>query len=98
MELAQNGEEAIEKLKKYTYDLILMDLHMPIMDGREATKKIRENRNTNYHAIPIIALTADATNETQKQILALGFNEYITKPFNPNKLYVVLEKFCVSIV
>jgi signal transduction histidine kinase/CheY-like chemotaxis protein/sensor domain CHASE-containing protein len=98
MELAINGEEVIEKLKSNTYDLILMDLHMPIMDGREATKTIRESKDANYNAIPIIALTADATSETQKQILALGFNEYVTKPFNPNNLYAVLEKFCVSIV
>jgi signal transduction histidine kinase/CheY-like chemotaxis protein len=96
MELAVNGEEAVEKLKNNTYDLILMDLHMPVMDGREATKLIRENKEASYNAIPIIALTADATNETQKQILALGFNEYVTKPFNPNNLYAVLEKFCVK--
>jgi two-component system, sensor histidine kinase and response regulator len=69
---------------------------MPIMDGREATKNIRENKNTNYSDITIIALTADATSETQKQILALGFNEYVTKPFNPKNLYTVLEKFCVN--
>jgi signal transduction histidine kinase/CheY-like chemotaxis protein len=96
MELAINGEEVIEKLQNNSYDLILMDLHMPIMDGREATKNIRENKNTNYSDITIIALTADATSETQKQILALGFNEYVTKPFNPKNLYTVLEKFCVN--
>jgi signal transduction histidine kinase/CheY-like chemotaxis protein len=96
MELALNGEEAIEKLQSNSYDLILMDLHMPIMDGREATKYIRENKNTDYNAIPIIALTADATTETQKQIFELGFNQYVTKPFNPNNLYAVLEKFCVN--
>jgi signal transduction histidine kinase/CheY-like chemotaxis protein len=94
MELAANGEEAIEKLQTNNYDLILMDLHMPIMDGREATKRIRENKVATYNTIPIVALTADATSETQKQILSLGFNEYVTKPFDPNNLYTVLEKFC----
>ncbi len=94
MELAVNGQEAIDKLQNHHYDLILMDLHMPIMDGREATKWIRENKTASYSNIPIVALTADATSETQKQILALGFDEYVTKPFKPNNLYAVLEKFC----
>jgi signal transduction histidine kinase/CheY-like chemotaxis protein len=96
MDLVLNGQEVIEKLQSQTYDLILMDLHMPVMDGREATKYIREQKSLPYNNIPIIALTADATSETQKQILALGFNEFVTKPFNPNNLYAVLEKYCVD--
>ncbi len=94
MELVVNGKEATGKLQNNSYDLILMDLHMPIIDGREATKTIRENENAQCKSIPIIALTADATSETQKQILALGINEYGTKPNNPKSLYEMLEKCC----
>jgi signal transduction histidine kinase/CheY-like chemotaxis protein len=98
MDLAVNGHEALEKLALKQYNLVLMDLHMPVLGGREATKIIRENALATYNKIPIIALTADATTETQKMILASGFNEYITKPFNPDKLYSVLEKYSASFV
>jgi signal transduction histidine kinase/CheY-like chemotaxis protein len=98
MDLAVNGSEVLEKLKGQEYDLILMDLHMPVMGGKEATANIRNNIQAGYNAIPIIALTADATTETQKIILESGFNEYITKPFNPDKLYGVLEKYSASLV
>jgi signal transduction histidine kinase/CheY-like chemotaxis protein len=93
MDLVLNGQEAIEKLESSTYDIILMDLHMPIMDGRAATRFIRNNTQKSYHTIPIIALTADATSETQKSILDCGFNQYVSKPFNPEALYRVLENY-----
>jgi signal transduction histidine kinase/ActR/RegA family two-component response regulator len=98
MDHAVNGSQVLEKLKVQEYDLILMDLHMPVMGGKEATKIIREDKLSSYNQIPIIALTADATTETQKIILESGFNEYVTKPFNPDKLYSVLEKYNVSLV
>jgi signal transduction histidine kinase/CheY-like chemotaxis protein len=98
MDWAVNGKEALEKLEQQEYDLVLMDLHMPVMGGKEATDSIRNNIQAPYTSIPIIALTADATTETQKIILASGFNEYITKPFNPDKLYGVLEKYSASLV
>ncbi len=93
MDLVLNGQEAIEKLELSTYDIILMDLHMPVMDGRAATSFIRKNTLKSYHTIPIIALTADATSETQKSILDCGFNQYVSKPFNPEALYKVLENY-----
>ncbi len=93
MDLAVNGVEVLEKLTKHEYDLILMDLHMPIMGGEEATKRIRNTETNTYKAIPIIALTADATTETQKMMLASGFNNYVTKPFSPDKLYDILEQY-----
>jgi signal transduction histidine kinase/ActR/RegA family two-component response regulator len=93
MDLAINGYEVLDKLTANQYDLILMDLHMPKMGGEEATKIIRSKKVDTYFEMPIIALTADATTETQKQMLNSGFNDYITKPFNPDKLYNVLEKF-----
>jgi signal transduction histidine kinase/ActR/RegA family two-component response regulator len=98
MDLAINGKEVLEKLDKKEYDLVLMDLHMPVMGGEEATKNIRNNENASYKSIPIIALTADATTDTQKTMLASGFDDYITKPFNPDKLYNILEQYSSSII
>jgi CheY-like chemotaxis protein len=97
MDWAVNGKEALEKLEENIYDVVLMDLHMPILGGKEATAIIRENTQKPYCNIPIIALTADATTETQKVILAAGFNEYVTKPFDPEKLYETLEKYSTNI-
>jgi two-component system, sensor histidine kinase len=93
MVLVTNGKEAVEKLGEQEYDLVLLDLHMPIMDGKEAIKQIRDNKKIPNSTKPIIALTADATSETQQQMLEAGFNHYITKPFNPDKLYAVLEMY-----
>ncbi len=98
MDLAVNGVEVLEQLTKHEYNLILMDLHMPIMGGEEATKRIRGAETATYKAIPIIALTADATTETQKMMLASGFDNYITKPFNPDKLYDILEQYSSVLV
>ncbi len=91
--LAVNGKEAMDMLALNEYDLVLMDLHMPVMDGRAAVNAIRSNNQFSYQNIPIVALTADATSETQREILLSGFNEYVTKPFDPKKLYNVLEKY-----
>jgi two-component system, sensor histidine kinase len=98
MDLAINGKEVLEKLSENEYDLVLMDLHMPLMGGEEATTIIRNNASASYKSIPIIALTADATTETQKIMLASGFDSYITKPFNPDKLYNILEEYALAIV
>ncbi len=96
MELVGNGKEAVEKLGEQEYDLVLLDLHMPIMDGKEAIAQIRNNKKIPNSIKPIIALTADATSETQKQMLKAGFNHYITKPFDPDKLYAVLEAYITN--
>jgi two-component system, sensor histidine kinase len=96
MDLAQNGNEVLIKLENEAYDLILMDLHMPLMGGEEALRKIRNNNSATYKMIPIIALTADATSETQKLMLEVGFNDYITKPFNPDKLFDILEQYAIK--
>ena len=85
-DVAKNGQLALDKLETNSYDLILMDLQMPVMGGKEATKIIR-NTETNYKNIPIIALTANAILDTQTEVLDEGFNECILKPFNPDSLY-----------
>jgi two-component system CheB/CheR fusion protein len=84
VDVAGNGEIAIEYLKKNKYDLILMDLHMPVMNGFEATAYIRNQMNLN---IPIIALTADVTTMDVKKGKVVGLNDYISKPIDEKLLY-----------
>lgn len=84
--LAENGVEAIECVKENHFDIILMDLEMPVMSGYEATKKIRQLPDPYKREIPIIALTASAMLDVQAKIFSLGMNGFILKPFNPNDL------------
>jgi PAS domain S-box-containing protein len=82
--IAENGKVALEKLKEGIFDIILMDLQMPEMNGFEATKIIRATMNS---AIPIIALTADVTTVDLEKCTALGMNDYIAKPVDDRLLY-----------
>jgi signal transduction histidine kinase/CheY-like chemotaxis protein len=83
IDTAENGKEALEKFSSNNnYDIILMDLHMPEMDGWEATKAIREIGTDASKKIPIIALTADVMIDDQDKIYDIGMNDYISKPFN----------------
>lgn len=86
VDVVEDGASAVKKAKEIPYDLILMDLHMPVMDGMEATKKIREY-NTQ---IPIIAITADTMNDIKIKCKQVGINDVITKPIDPGLLYEVL--------
>ncbi len=86
IEVAYNGKEALDKFGKAKYDLILMDVQMPIMDGFKATQKIREiEKSTNTHT-PIIAVTANAFPEDKERCMASGMDDYISKPFQPEDL------------
>lgn len=88
-DVAYNGQEALEKLDSSKHQLILMDLHMPVMDGYEATKQIREINNV----IPIIALTASLALEAEERIFSIGINDIVRKPFDPERLLsVILEQ------
>jgi PAS domain S-box-containing protein len=82
-DVCHNGEDAIILVKTGSYDLVLMDLHMPGMDGFQATREIRAFNNT----IPIFALTADAFAETRLDALACGMNDFVPKPFDPLELF-----------
>ena len=97
---AENGKIAIDKIKVENFDLILMDLEMPVMSGYEATDKIRQMSDEKKRNTPIIALTASAMLDIQKKIYTLGMNDFILKPFNPNelrkKLHSHLEKNLLS--
>ena len=93
-EIVSNGAEALKILNEKDFDLVCMDLQMPVCDGFEATHKIRnrivEVRN---HDIPIIALSADALPETRKKVLDAGMNDYITKPPDLEELYKKIIQF-----
>ena len=98
-DIAANGKIAIEKLKKNSYDIILMDLQMPEMNGFEATDYIRNKMNSK---IPIIALTADVTTVDLTKCKAIGMNDYIAKPVDEkllyNKIIEFVKKSAMSIV
>ncbi len=89
-EIAGNGKIAVDKLKKNNYDIILMDLQMPEMNGFEATEYIRKTMKLN---IPIIALTADVTTVDVAKCKAVGMNDYISKPVDERLLYSKLISF-----
>ena len=96
-ELANNGQEALEKRKQGTYDIVFMDIQMPVMDGVEATHAIldyeRENDQTH---VPIVALTANALKGDRERFLNEGLDEYVSKPIEMNELLYVLNKFLSS--
>jgi len=83
-DIADNGKIAIEKLHTETYDIILMDLQMPVMNGFEATEYIRNTMNSK---IPIIALTADVTTMDVEKCKTVGMNDYVSKPLDERILY-----------
>lgn len=90
---AENGYTALEKLKANDYDLVLMDVQMPIMDGYEATKAIRQTLPEPKRSIPIIALTANAIKGDNERCLEVGMNDYLSKPFQPESLYDSMSKY-----
>lgn len=85
--MAENGFLALEKLRTQTFDLVLMDLQMPVMDGLEAIRQIRAN---NWH-IPIIALTASVSEAEMGYVMEIGGNDYLAKPFNPQELLSMIN-------
>ena len=90
--LAQNGREALQTLKQQQFDIILMDVQMPEMDGFEATKLIREEEKASGSHIPIIALTAHAMQGDEERCFACGMDGYVTKPIKLGELFSVMEK------
>lgn len=89
---AENGKTALEMLEKEEFDIILMDLHMPVMDGIEATKIIRSSEDSLIKNMPVIALTAAIMSDTNTQIEGVGINDYILKPFKPQDLFSKIMK------
>ncbi len=93
VDIADHGEQAISMLESRTYDLVLMDMQMPVMDGLTATKLIRQNPI--HHDLPIIAMTANVMQSDRNQCLDAGMNDYIAKPIEPDQLFAMLIKWIV---
>ncbi len=87
-----NGEEAVEAARVQRFDLILMDLHMPVLDGVGATQAIRSLTDPRRSTVPIVALTADAFPETKDRCLVAGMNDFLTKPVSPPVLATCLRR------
>jgi CheY-like chemotaxis protein/HPt (histidine-containing phosphotransfer) domain-containing protein len=89
-----NGNEAVKKMKSERYDLILMDVQMPELDGFNATRQIREYENaSSLKRVPIIAMTAHAMNGDKEECIKIGMDDYITKPFLPQTLMEMLDRW-----
>lgn len=91
--LAENGEEALEALIQESFDLIFMDVQMPIMDGLEATRIIRTDpRFAHWSCVPIVALTAYAMAGDRERFLAAGMDSYLAKPVHMKNLFETLDR------
>ena len=94
IDFAENGLEAVAKIEgKADYDVVLMDIHMPVMGGLEATEIIRSKTEAYFQQLPIVALTASMLNSEVNEIVRAGMNDYILKPFDPKGLYDKLTKY-----
>tara|TARA_B100001109_G_scaffold254928_1_gene256063 strand:- start:16635 stop:17789 length:1155 start_codon:yes stop_codon:yes gene_type:complete len=87
--LANNGQEAVDEVREKTFDIVLMDVQMPVMDGYTATREIRQLGN----AVPIIALTAAAMFEDKQKALASGMNDHLSKPFKEAEILAIISKW-----
>ncbi len=89
---AANGLEAVQAVSEQPFDIVLMDLHMPELDGIGATRAIRALPDRHAATMPIVALTADAFPETRDRCLVAGMNDFLTKPVSPEKLGTALRR------
>jgi CheY-like chemotaxis protein len=87
--LVEDGTEAVSMLEKESFDIVLMDISMPAMDGYQATQYIRKFNKD----IPIIALTANAITGFREKCMECGMNDYISKPFKKEELFAIIEKY-----
>lgn len=92
LDTAENGQECLKKVQSSSYDVVLMDMRMPIMNGAETTQKIRDLDGRKFKQLPIIALTAD-TYGIPKDI---GFTDILTKPFKFTDLTEIIEKYGIN--
>ena len=92
--LAADGVEAIAKVREAPYDVVLMDVQMPGMDGLTATREIRKLEG--YATLPIVAMTANATKEDRDRCLEAGMNDYVTKPIDPDHLFGTLRRYYLN--
>ena len=97
VQVAGDGREALEKLKTAEFDLVLMDVQMPVMGGFEATAAVREMEKGTGKHIPIIALTAHAIKGDRERCLAAGMDGYVGKPLHPEELFEQIEALIPSV-
>jgi len=94
VDFAENGQEAVDKIEtNQNYDVVLMDIHMPVMGGLEATQIIRTKPEAYFQKLPIIALTASMLSTEITQMTEAGMNDFILKPFEPKSLFDKLSKY-----
>jgi CheY-like chemotaxis protein len=91
--LAVNGQEAVDTLADQEFDVVLMDMQMPVMDGYEATAAIRRREHQIGGHIPIVAMTAEALKGDRERCLIAGMDDYVSKPINPTEMYRAIERF-----
>jgi CheY-like chemotaxis protein len=95
--IAENGERALELLLYDNFDIILMDLQMPILDGYKAAIEIRKLRDPKKSRIPIIALTASGLHDIKERVLNSGMNDYVSKPFKPGDLMDKIHSYVADV-
>ncbi len=96
--IANNGLEGVNMYKNQKFDVVLMDIMMPIMDGLEATLKIREFEETeNKDKTPIIAITANTMDNDRDKCISYGMNDFMAKPFDMDKLLKIFEELNIAI-
>ncbi|MGQ1785572.1 MULTISPECIES: response regulator [unclassified Saccharicrinis] len=92
IDIANNGKEALDMIKRGKYDLVIMDLMMPVMDGLQATTEIRKYEKRMSYSTPIIGLTANTFDADREKCLAHGMNEYMSKPFELDLFMTLIKK------
>lgn len=95
VEIAENGAEAVLKVSQNRYDIVFMDIQMPVMDGVTATHEIRKQVSSSPR-VPIVAMTANSTPEDRRVCFDAGMDDYMTKPIDPDQLYKILHKWAPS--
>jgi two-component system sensor histidine kinase/response regulator len=93
VEIANNGEEALAQLQTQTFDIVLMDCHMPVMDGYQATAALRQHELTGDRRLPVVALTANGMLGDREQCIAVGMDDYLAKPYTRAQLEQVLNRW-----
>ncbi len=91
VESAYDGQEALDILEKQSFDAVLMDCQMPVMDGYDATRKIRELEK--FRELPVFALTANVMKGDREKALNAGMNDHISKPINPDVLFMTMARW-----
>ncbi len=94
---AENGKQALDLLAEHPFDLVLLDVHMPVMDGVATIKHIRASPES-WNAVPVIALTADAMSGDRERLLGLGMTGYATKPIDQRALVAEIMRVCSNAI